>query len=275
MASQGGSCRSGTLRDGEIRELAKSGNLISAEFDPECVHQACYELRAGNVYYDLSNLPEVPRHELREGEQILVKPKQLVAIITKEALELPPDILGRVLTKGRLFSVGMLPINTYADPGFRGNLGLVMYNLSSNYLQIRPGEPIAKIEFSRLEEPVEDPYSGQHGYQTKIWPIATDMVVRPEDALKDHRVGPLLDEVKRECGPLMGRVLERVFRYERRLITATAVYLVMTLVLVGVIGGTNWLSTTLAVLLGVGANLATGLLLFLATSLGGRCGGSE
>ena len=167
--------RFGTIPDYEIVDLASRGMLITENFEPKCVKQACYELRAGEIYYDLSK--EAERTVVPAGSYILIKPRQLIAIITKEVLEIPQDVLARILTKGKLFSIGLLPVNTYADPGFVGNLGIVFSNASTNYLKIYPGEPIAKIEFSRLEHPVRRAYHGQHGYQTKIWPIPTDMIL--------------------------------------------------------------------------------------------------
>lgn len=42
----------GTLSDREIIELASAGSLITEDFDPRNVKQACYELRAGSVFYE-------------------------------------------------------------------------------------------------------------------------------------------------------------------------------------------------------------------------------
>ena len=108
------------------------------------------------------------RYVLKEGYNLLLKPKQTLVVITMESLRLPANVLGRILTKGVLFSIGILPVNTYADPGFSGRLGLVLHNLSNSYIRITPGDPIAKIEFSRLQNAVHRPYEGQHGYQTKF-----------------------------------------------------------------------------------------------------------
>jgi len=154
--------RIGTIPDYEIVDLASRKVLISEHFEPSCVKQACYELRAGEVYYDLSKQAE--RTAVANGSYILIKPRQLIVIITKEELDIPQDVLARILTKGKLFSIGLVPVNTYADPGFVGNLGIVFSNASTNYLKIYPGEAIAKIEFSRLEHPVRRTYHGQHGY---------------------------------------------------------------------------------------------------------------
>src|SRR4051794_38271488 len=106
----------GTLNDELIRTYCENHILISKNFNPENVSEACYELSAGNIYYDISrNFKRIDIHT--DGySYILIKPKQSVVIITKEELHIPNNVIGRVLTKGKLFSIGLLPINTYADP---------------------------------------------------------------------------------------------------------------------------------------------------------------
>lgn len=202
----------GTLSDRRITAMATNGLLISENFDPGCVRQACYELRAGDIYYDLG--AGKARRSAAEFGYILVKPRQLTVVITKESLEIPSDILGRILTKGRLFSVGILPVNTYADPGFQGRLGIVLYNATANFLRIRSGEAIAKIEFSKLAERVERPYVGQHGYQSEIWPIPEDVILSESELRKDARVEPPAVELERAYGPEIGKAHRHMARVE-------------------------------------------------------------
>jgi dCTP deaminase len=65
-------------------------------------------------------------------------------LITAEDLAIPDDILVRVVSKGSLFSIGLSPVATYADPGFTGNLGIVTENISDKYVELPQGEAIAK-----------------------------------------------------------------------------------------------------------------------------------
>lgn len=177
----------GTLPDSAILALVEQGQLISKNFNRNGVKQACYELRASELFY----LPPDPRsHTGESATGILIRPHQLVVVMTQEQLSLPSDILGRVLTKGQLFSIGILPVNTYADPGFVGQLGIVLHNLSNNYVRIRSGEPIAKIEFSRIQRAVSTPYRGPHGNDSKIWPIPVDLILTADEIVADPRIGP-------------------------------------------------------------------------------------
>ncbi|MCE0485869.1 dCTP deaminase [Ornithinimicrobium sediminis] len=256
----------GTLTDADIIALAHEGRLIVNGFSEARIKQACYELSASETYYDLA-APDRPRQAGADGN-ILLKPKQILVFITEEELQLPPDILGRVLSKGQLFSLGVVPVNTYADPGFSGKLGIVLINASNDYLRIPPGMTIAKIEFVRLHHDVSRPYDGQHGYQTHIWPIRHDLKLTPQEIKDDKRIEDPTAEVVRAYGPDFGAVVERVFRYERRLLLAAAVYLTT---LVGVIalafGREERLGIVAAVVLGIVSNLGFWLLTWFATNL--------
>lgn len=255
----------GTLADFEIAAHSEKHDLIEEGFDARRVKQACYELTAGSVYYDLSDNKK--RHEVKKGEYVLVKPKQLLVVITSEKLRLAPDMLGRILTKGHLFSLGLMPVNTYADPGFSGHLGIVLYNVSNHYIKLPQGEPIAKIEFCRLQYPVRVPYHGQHGYETQIWPIRDDLVLSDGDVASDPRVKSVVEEIELAYGPGIGRVMRRVFAHERRLFGAASIYLVATLALIGLTARTGWMSPALNVGLGILANIVWAGTSYLATNL--------
>lgn len=258
----------GVLADDEIRDAAARGELISADFKPENVYQACYELRAGRDYFDLSG-DEQQRYRLGSGvEDILIKPFQRVVVITEETLALPPDVVGRVLLKGRLFSLGLQPINTYADPGFSGYLGLVIFNSSPHYIRIERGQAIAKIEFERLPQPVTRPYNGQHGYQTEIWPMSKQMYVAAKDARRDPRVEAPGIELRRAFGEDFGAIYDRLFGYGRRLLLSAMAYVgIALLIVIYAESGGDRLPTLVAFLLGLATNVVSGVLIYLSTTL--------
>ncbi|WP_419697126.1 dCTP deaminase domain-containing protein [Mesorhizobium muleiense] len=245
----------GTLTDEDIAGYAERGELIVSDFEKSNIKQACYELRAGRVYYDLSQ-GDVPI-KLEDCQYILVKPKQSVVIIVMEELDVPDDILCRVLTKGKLFSVGLHPVNTYADPGFKGRLGIVFYNSSNNYLKINKGESIAKIEFSKLHSPVKRAYSGQHGYETQIWPIPKDMILTKEEIRLDDRINKPLDELSKSYGENLTFYLSAFIRSGRYFVLAAILYFSMILLLIAMITNNTTLNTLWAVAAGLVANVLT------------------
>jgi dCTP deaminase len=255
----------GTLSDIDIINLCLEGELIVENFSKKNVHQSCYELRASSVYYDIANNNK--KYTLSANEFILIKPRQLVVVITMEKLELPHDILARILTKGKLFSIGLLPVNTYADPGFDGYLGIVLNNLSNNYLKIFPEESIAKMEFSRLMVPVERAYRGQHGYQTEIWPVPKDMILSPQEIRNDPRIKSPTEEIILAYGSNIGKVIDRVFRFERALILTAVFYILFSMIIIYAMQGSDWITPTTGIILGVASNVFTSLLVYGATNI--------
>lgn len=174
-----------TLTDGEIRAEIDANRLIR-DVELKGLAGACYELRMGNVYYDLSENSR--RFELGPKEKALIKPGHRVVLITAEELDIPNDILVRVVSKGSLFSIGLSPVATYADPGFSGNLGIVTENLSDKYIELPQGQAIAKADFTRLSGAVVKSYEGQHGFHTGIWPIKAQLQKTYAEVKGDERV---------------------------------------------------------------------------------------
>lgn len=225
----------GTLMDEDIRKYASQKLLISDNYDPDRVDQACYELRASDIYYYPIE-SNAKKEVTKEEGAILLRPNQVVVIITVEALNIPNDILGRVLTKGSLFSLGITAVNTYVDPGFSGRMGIVFQNLSTKYLKIPVGEPIAKIEFSKLHAPVKTPYHGQHGYATKIWPIRREFFVDETELKNRFRISD--PDSGKELGLRYGEAIQRMYEstmaLKNRLLLTIIILTIFTLFVTGI-----------------------------------------
>lgn len=229
-----------TLVDSEIEREISSGNLV-LNADKDRIGPACYELRMGPIYYDLTEADR--RIEVGEGQKILIKPGHRVVLITLEKLVVPPDMFARVGSKGSLFSIGLSPVCTYADPGFQGNLGIVTQNISDKYIELPIGEPIAKVDFTRLPRKVEHPYQGQHGFQAQIWPIKHHLQKDYDQVQNDHRV----ESEKKEAYKLLPGATARLLRrMERRQRTIDIAILIAVLINAGMLAvvSTKLLDTT-------------------------------
>ena len=180
-----------TLSDTAITLEIATGRLVKNSSSGQ-VNGACYELRLGNVYYDLTEseqpIPILPH------QQALIKPGHRVVLITHEQLDIPSNFLARIVSKGSLFSVGLSPVSTYADPGFTGNIGIVTQNISNKYLLLPHLETIAKVDFTELSTDAAHLYRGQHGFQTSIWPIKNKLQKTHDDVKGDSRVGTEKEE---------------------------------------------------------------------------------
>jgi dCTP deaminase len=174
-----------TLSDVDIRAHIARGELVRNS-TPTQVGPACYELRMGTVYYDLTEGDR--RIDASASGTVLIKPGHRVVLISLEELVVPDNMIARVSSKGSLFSVGLSAVSTYADPGFSGNIGVVTQNLSDKYIELPVGESIAKVDFSFLSSSSAKPYRGQHGFQTQIWPIRHQLQKSHGEVKQDSRV---------------------------------------------------------------------------------------
>ncbi len=114
---------------------------------------------------------------------------------TVEHFTMPHNVCGVVHDKSSLARAGVLVQNTFIDPGWRGYLTLeISYHQLSlpprvtKSLVLASGTPIAQIVFHYLDEPTEQPYSGQYQDQkTGAQPSkikTTDQVARTPDELR-------------------------------------------------------------------------------------------
>lgn len=251
-----------TLSDVDIEARISAGNLIKGG-DKAQIGPACYELRMGAVYYDLTE--DDARIECSATKKILIKPGHRVVLITEEALEIPSDVIARVTSKGSLFSIGLSPVSTYADPGFTGNLGIVTQNMSDKYIEIPVGEPIAKVDFSLLSTAVKRPYQGQHGFQTKIWPIKHQLQKSFQDVRDDPRVESEVEEAYKILPPATASVLRRLQKKQRVIDGAIVISLLLNTMFIAGISpkyfdplvsvATNLISTGIVAVLVLWSNL--------------------
>lgn len=251
-----------TLSNVDLENEMKSGRLLTG-IDEKMVEGSSYQLRLGNVYYHLSENGK--RFELAADQNVIIKPGHRVVLITQEEFDVPSNMVSRVVSKGSLFSVGLSPVATYADPGFSGKLGIVTQNFSNHYIELSQGEPIAKADFTILSQPSTKLYKGQHGFQAEIWPIKTHMQKSHKEVSHDKRV---FTEQKEALALLLEATRVIIRQLESRVL-----WLLATLVLViGLNGLTLYLVETesdfLDHLYGVlGSLIASGIIAVAALSV--------
>lgn len=244
----------GTLNDVEIKELAQAKQLIVENYKEENVKQACYETRVGNEYFVI-NGTDSKKIELKEDGEIVFRPHQTIVVISKEKFVIPNNILARFLTKGSLFSLGFIPVNTYADPGFEGHMGIVMTNASNNYVKMRNGDVIAKVEFSRLQNAVQHSYHGQHGYETGIWPLKTEYIMSQDEVEQKVKNYNEMSELEASYGTVVAGKLEKLYVYGRRFFITSIVIILIDLAMIGIITVSDALHYILAFTTGIISNV--------------------
>lgn len=176
---------------------------------------------------------------------------------------MPTDVLTRVISKGSLFSVGLTPVATYADPGFSGNLGIVTQNISDKYIILPKLEPIAKADFTRLTGAVNRPYRGQHGFGTQIWPIKHQLQKTHAQVVGDSRVGTEKEEGYRLLPQATANVLRKLER--RQFLTDAGILVLVTLNAVSLfMVGTQFITNLQGLVTNLLASLIVGMFVVYA-----------
>ena len=150
----------------QIIKLVNERKLKIWPFKKNLIQPASYDLRLGKRILAGPLGPEklgevVDFSEKRPSYDI--KSGQMVGIISYEKLEFPLDICGRF---GVRSSYARLGIDAFGglqlDPGFKGKLIMNLLNVGPEPITISMKEPVFTVEFERLEEPADVPYSGPY-----------------------------------------------------------------------------------------------------------------
>ncbi|WP_010479893.1 dCTP deaminase [Thermococcus zilligii] len=140
------------LPDWKIRK-----EVLIEPFSEDSLQPAGYDLRVGKEAYINGRLIDVER----EG-RIVIPPKTHALVLTLERVKLPEDIMGDMKIRSSLAREGILGSFAWVDPGWDGNLTLMLFNASDEPVELRYGERFVQIAFIRLEEPPRSPYRGNY-----------------------------------------------------------------------------------------------------------------
>ncbi len=153
------------LARSRILELVEAG-LIEG-FSAGCLGGAGYDLRLGRVYRIESDsflgvserrTPEVVEDE---SDSFTLEPGDYVLVETVERVNMPPNLMARVLNRSTLFRCGCSLFNALVDPGFKGTLTFGLKNLSGRCFTVEKGARIAQMVFEEVDgEAVE--YEGEY-----------------------------------------------------------------------------------------------------------------
>lgn len=137
----------------ELRKRISEQDLIE-NFSEDCIEGSGYDLRVDRLYRLASDgfigvterrTPEVEeiafegRHCLKPGEYILIE--------SLEKVNMPVDLMARILPRSSLFRCGCSLGTAVVDPGFKGTLTMGLRNNSSYDFLLERGGRVAQIVF--------------------------------------------------------------------------------------------------------------------------------
>lgn len=164
------------LSDRDIVERIDDGSLVIEPFKESNVEPSSVDLRLGSDAKLVaapglkSSIPvETKRRDdtflqytdvtLRDGG-LEIKPGDFIIASTEERVEVPDDLVAKVLGRSSLGRLGVSVHQTagYIDPGFKGEITLELSNHGPAPVMLHTGQRICQIVFTKLTSPAEKPY---------------------------------------------------------------------------------------------------------------------
>ena len=132
----------GVLLADRIKCYVNSHDMIRP-FEESGLEAAGYQMRIGGSFYR-----GLDKHLLKEGDDLVIRPYEVVVIETAECVRIPRFMIARWNIKVKLAYRGLLWVGAaQVDPGYVGHLACPIYNLSSKPVRLKRGEKLALIDF--------------------------------------------------------------------------------------------------------------------------------
>jgi len=154
------------MSDKDIQEARGAGELIIRNFSQKGLQPASYDMHVGKEAFSSHEKGKIP---IKRTRPLVIKPGDFILIRSYESIKLSPRIAGRIGLRSFWARKGLaLLAGPQIDPGFEGVLVIGLHNLDANELKLPYREPFCTVEFYRLSEPVQQPYSGEYQHQRGI-----------------------------------------------------------------------------------------------------------
>lgn len=97
---------------------------------------------------------------IKSNDRFVIQPGDFVLGTTKEYVEIPDDLTGRLEGRSSIGRLGIIVHSTAAniDAGFQGNITLEIANMGKMPVALYPGMRICALSFEQLTSPAEVPY---------------------------------------------------------------------------------------------------------------------
>jgi len=166
------------LSDKDIKKAIEKKELEISGLDLNEISCSSIDFHLGNKFriFDNSKITHidvkqgVPENltqliEVKDGEEVIVHPGELILAVAKEYIKIPSNLAGRLDGRSSLGRIGLIIHSTASafDPGFEGNPTLEISNISKIPIIIRPGIKIARFTLDTLSSECETPYSKKKG----------------------------------------------------------------------------------------------------------------
>ncbi len=154
------------LTDSMIRQACSEGSVGISPFNDQQIQPASYDLRVGPEAAVSSRRGKV---NVKEKGFVELDAGDFAVLVTEEVISLNNQHSGRFGLRSKWARKGLLATTgPQIDPGFKGRLGIGLTNLTSRKIALSHLDDLLTVEFHRLSEPVERPYSGPYQDQSSL-----------------------------------------------------------------------------------------------------------
>jgi len=143
-----------------------TGSDIISDFNPKRIKNGAYELSLGSQVFQTDSSPRAVK-DLKDGEQIEIKPGQFALLLTKEYIKIPQNKIAFISIKASIKFKGLVNVSGFhVDPGYEGKLLFSVYNAGPSNIILSNGTNYFPIWFAEINE--KQDYTGKHEKQIRI-----------------------------------------------------------------------------------------------------------
>lgn len=134
--------RMAVLSDTDIQRRITEGTLVLDPFEAACMNGGGYDLRVDS--------------------DIRIPPGRSMLAATLERVELGEDMVGTLHIRSSLARAGIIASLALIDPGFHGQLTIMLYNSASEDFILKRGERFVQLAIHLLSMKTRRPYEGRY-----------------------------------------------------------------------------------------------------------------
>lgn len=140
----------------KIENLSKGSQQLISPYDGKNTRAGSYDLTIGNEYYIGSSQDEavLDTKSLGKDQSFAIPPHAVCFILLTESIKLPSNVTAKIsLRMTHIYSGLVITSQPPFDPGYTGNVIVMVHNFSAAPVYLKHGERLATIEFTELANP--------------------------------------------------------------------------------------------------------------------------
>jgi len=144
------------LTDRQIEDMCENHNLICGGYDANNIESISYnltvdKLRKWTLDENIDN-SDMNNVKIVSAPSMVIHPQEMVFVTSKETINFPANVVGRVMTRNTYIRTGLFVISPLYQPGHITKISFSVYNMSDNDIRVSENDSIAHIYFELLSQ---------------------------------------------------------------------------------------------------------------------------